>query len=764
MKKIKFNFNTIIKFIALLVIFYLLSKGNINSVYYPFSTGFLFGLMWCNYNVFISSIAYIIGYSLAGFSLVSVIVSVFSVIVLLITYGIHKKLNKKIPFYLLNIYYLISQGAFIFLSITSLKEPILYIVLNLVIGLVFLNAMVLLLKNVLSKNTLKLKYTENICLVLFIIALSSGLYELNIYGFEIIKLATILSILISGYYFKSYYSLIVSVSIGIGAFINCFDLTYVGVYSIFSLTFLAFKSGYKFIPCIAITLIDFVLGFFFKVYGVSFSYLSILPTVIACMIFLCIKEIWLIKIQKAFDINSDSTLYKNIVNRNRESLKRRLIELSDVFFEMDKAFRGLIKGKISDGELVELIKNDICKGVCSECKDYGKCHRTNQKQTQEEFNTMILSGVKRGKLTLMDLPANLTTKCNNINKMINNINNKINAFKNYSNMVVEIDNSKLLLASQLSGVSSLLKNLSTEVNSNINFDAKKEEKLLNELKYNDIDCTDALIYNQTSNIMIVTLIVKTEDINYQKITEIVSKALKHKVTVFNEEYCSLPSYSILSLKTAPKYEIVFGSSNLPKTGNEVSGDCFSLIRIDNDKFMIALCDGMGSGTKASEASNLAINLIENFYKAGFDDDVIVSSINNLLTLGGHEIFSAIDICVIDLQKGWADFVKMGSPNSFIKNKLETTMVSGDALPIGIVEEAKPYTKQVVLKLNDMIILCSDGITDAFRGDENLNNFINNLEAYNPQEVSNQILERAKVLNNGIASDDMTVIVARIFVQ
>ena len=364
----------------------------------------------------------------------------------------------------------------------------------------------------------------------------------------------------------------------------------------------------------------------------------------------------------------------------------------------------------------------------------------------------------------MDLPANLTTKCNNINKMINNINNKINAFKNYSNMVVEIDNSKLLLASQLSGVSSLLKNLSTEVNSNINFDAKKEEKLLNELKYNDIDCTDALIYNQTSNIMIVTLIVKTEDINYQKITEIVSKALKHKVTVFNEEYCSLPSYSILSLKTAPKYEIVFGSSNLPKTGNEVSGDCFSLIRIDNDKFMIALCDGMGSGTKASEASNLAINLIENFYKAGFDDDVIVSSINNLLTLGGHEIFSAIDICVIDLQKGWADFVKMGSPNSFIKNKLETTMVSGDALPIGIVEEAKPYTKQVVLKLNDMIILCSDGITDAFRGDENLNNFINNLEAYNPQEVSNQILERAKVLNNGIASDDMTVIVARIFVQ
>ena len=78
------------------------------------------------------------------------------------------------------------------------------------------------------------------------------------------------------------------------------------------------------------------------------------------------------------------------------------------------------------------------------------------------------------------------------------------------------------------------------------------------------------------------------------------------------------------------------------------------------------------------------------------------------------------------------------------------------------DDVKPFTKQIVLNVGDVIILCSDGISDAFREEENLKNFVNNLQGGNPQEIANQIVERAKTLSNGIAQDDMTVIVARIF--
>ena len=64
----------------------------------------------------------------------------------------------------------------------------------------------------------------------------------------------------------------------------------------------------------------------------------------------------------------------------------------------------------------------------------------------------------------------------------------------------------------------------------------------------------------------------------------------------------------------------------------------------------------------------------------------------------------------------------------------------------------------------MVIMITDGISDAFESFEKFAEFINNITSINPQVVAQTILDEAIKLNGGVAKDDMTVLVARTFLK
>ena len=164
---------------------------------------------------------------------------------------------------------------------------------------------------------------------------------------------------------------------------------------------------------------------------------------------------------------------------------------------------------------------------------------------------------------------------------------------------------------------------------------------------------------------------------------------------------------------------------------------------------------------AEDASELSISLVENFYRAGFDNELILSTVNKLLTLHKQEIFSAMDICVLDERSGLVDFIKMASPKSFIMNEDECRTIETGSLPIGIVDESKPLTKKQVVSGKDFVILLSDGISDSFQSDDELLSCVKSIKTKNPQEFADEMMERALACNNGYAVDDMTVLVVKV---
>ena len=54
------------------------------------------------------------------------------------------------------------------------------------------------------------------------------------------------------------------------------------------------------------------------------------------------------------------------------------------------------------------------------------------------------------------------------------------------------------------------------------------------------------------------------------------------------------------------------------------------------------------------------------------------------------------------------------------------------------------------------------ISDGFKNNDELRDYINNISTNNPQEIAEQILNRVLALNKNIAKDDMSVIVAKVF--
>jgi stage II sporulation protein E len=122
----------------------------------------------------------------------------------------------------------------------------------------------------------------------------------------------------------------------------------------------------------------------------------------------------------------------------------------------------------------------------------------------------------------------------------------------------------------------------------------------------------------------------------------------------------------------------------------------------------------------------------------------------------------MDIGVIDLFNGLADFVKIGSPFSFVITKDSVKIIESNSLPLGILDEMKPTVCSCNLSSGDVIVFLSDGITDSFGSSTDLINFLSTQRALNPKTLADNILEKALFLSNGKALDDMTAFCIRIF--
>ncbi|MBR4720993.1 MAG: SpoIIE family protein phosphatase [Clostridia bacterium] len=210
-----------------------------------------------------------------------------------------------------------------------------------------------------------------------------------------------------------------------------------------------------------------------------------------------------------------------------------------------------------------------------------------------------------------------------------------------------------------------------------------------------------------------------------------------------------------------KYDVSVSVCQEAKSGQEINGD--TVIHFKNgNKYYVVICDGMGSGVAAREISGLTARLFAEFFASGIEKGVAVDMINSALALNAdRESFSSADILEIDMCSGEAEFLKVGSAQSFIKKDNAVEEISSSALPVGILENIAVEPQRYRFSAGDEILMITDGIGEAGCGVLK-NEWIKKIfvsPKVNCEERAKLILEGAKT--RSVFSDDMTVVIIRL---
>ena len=516
------------------------------------------------------------------------------------------------------------------------------------------------------------------------------------------------------------------------------------------------KSGRIAAVC-ALFAVFFSFGYMDGLYGYPSDLLvkSILSVLLPALIFVLIPTPLIREMENRLIFYREKHLSRIAINRNRSAIGEQLFEISAVFREIENAFLS-INNDEADQAARAYVRERITEEICQQCPDRAVCM---EKVDAAMLDCLIELGCMKGKASLIDVPKQLSDVCNRQSELLYAVNRQL---RDYTKYMTETDNAKsgrAMLANQAKGISEILRNLALEQSEPLRLYTDKERALNVALLGAGIVCSEVLLYGDEDNFTLSLVTFGKADV--KKIAAIATHLFGVEMMISERLALSRDKFSCI-LRKKPYFDAAFGVSSIKKEGESVSGDTHSVIKIDERRFMVALSDGMGSGEYARRVSETTISLIESFYRAKMSSDLVLSTVNKLLTFHKEENFACVDIATVDLNNGTASIVKIGSPVGFILSDSTIKVLDNPSLPLGILDSIHPETVEYTLNENDVLLFISDGISDAFGSTADLYEALRNIPQHNPQQLADTLLQRALQAYGGVAKDDMTAVAVRLF--
>lgn len=412
--------------------------------------------------------------------------------------------------------------------------------------------------------------------------------------------------------------------------------------------------------------------------------------------------------------------------------------------------------------------NNVCKAaqfnICSSCGMYRICWGKETKRIVNSFYRLIRSYEQD--FPDVVIPSIFKTRCNKLEEIKILVGNQSRIFNLNQQIKSILCKNMDLMKNTFKEASKMIRTIGNNMPENSNADKVLKEKLLENGIQTDYVYTRDI--DQKMSINITKPSCKSE----RQCELLIPKSLKN---VLGKNFyiqvldCPLKTGSTkCRIKAMAKGNIgvAVGIAGIAKTDCDVSGDGFSFMELKNGKYMLALSDGMGVGKEAAIHSEKTLSVLERLLENGFEPKIALELVNTAMILlsAGHEGFSTLDLTIVDVYNGKTEFIKSGSPATFIKRGSRVSVLKSSSLPVGIVEEISPSRVKKALKVGDIIVMLTDGVLEAFSGETDtykaLCEYLNKIEETNPQEIANMILKKAK--DNAAIKDDMTVLVAKLW--
>lgn len=640
--------------------------------------------------------------------------------------------------------------------------------LSFILTVIFLQSIPLLMTN---KRKQPLKNEEMICMIILLASVMTGAIGWVIYGLQAEHMLARYLVLVFAYAGGA----LLGASAGV---IAGLVLSLASVANLYQMSLLAFagllggllKDGKKFGVSVGL----FIGTALIALYGDGFNgaSLSFMESLVAIGLFIFTPKSVFLYIEKyipgTFEYANEQ---QKQMKKMREITTQKVEQFSHLFQALSKSFAFQTEERAMERkeEEIDEILSKITEKTCQTCFRKEKCWVDLFHDTYNNMVEMLEEIETNGKVST-SMRNRWKAHCHYDQQMMKWMKEEVREAKARSLIMKHAQESRKLVAEQLNGVSKVMDDFVKEIHREKEVHFWQEEQIHDALSDAGLNIGHIDIYTlEEGNVEIEMSVLA--DIGREQAEKIIapmlSDILKEDIIVLKEEpYEKRKDYILITFSSSKTYQVDIGTTAVAKGGGWISGDSHAAVDIGKGKFAVAISDGMGSGERAHEESSSALYILKTILASGMDEEMAIRSVNSILTLRStEEMFSTLDLAIIDLQDATGKFIKIGSTPSFIKRGNEVIQIEASNLPFGAMEHADVDVVTEQLKDGDLLVMMSDGIFDIQSPIENveiwMKRMIGQMETNDPQEMAEQLLERVLRISDGTIDDDMTIMTARI---
>jgi stage II sporulation protein E len=463
---------------------------------------------------------------------------------------------------------------------------------------------------------------------------------------------------------------------------------------------------------------------------------------------------------------------RDYAQKVRDLTAERVEKFSEVFRQLARSFRQMTQAGESARQSRDFdhFVNAVHERACSNCHRQALCWDGQFIQTYKLMTDMMTAVEEEPDLKPSHMPKSWGRICVKTPLVLDILKRQYEVYRNDLHWRQQLQDSRFLVADQLSGVSQVMDDLVKEIRREAQQMELQEGQIRDALDHLGLAIQGIDIISLEEGrieIEIVHAFRTGYDECRKMIAPILSEILGETVSVRNERSGEPAVHlSTVTFASAKAFEVETGVAGAAKDGDMLSGDSFSMLELSNGKFAVALSDGMGNGVRARMESSAALSMLEQLLQSGIDERLAVKSVNSVLLLRSpDEMFATVDLALIDLYTAHATMLKIGSTPSFIKRGREIIPIAANNLPIGILQDIEIDLLRVQLQPGDTLIMMTDGILDspghAINKELWMKRVLQELDADDPQQIADALLDTALRQYPGSVKDDMTVVVTRI---
>ncbi|KGX90069.1 stage II sporulation protein E [Pontibacillus halophilus JSM 076056 = DSM 19796] len=641
--------------------------------------------------------------------------------------------------------------------------------LSSILVLIFMQSVPLLSPKRITKT---LKNEEIICMIILLASILTGTIGWQVYDISVEQVLS--RYLVLGLAFIGGAAIGATVGVVTGLILslaNVADLNQMSLLAFSGLLGGLLKEGRK----LGVGAGLFVATLLIGIYGDGMEALgpSMIETSVAVLLFFVTPESWIRKMARYIPGTSEhSEEQAQYLQKVRDATASRVEQFSSVFQALSNSFDRAQWQMDEDEQTKEtdFFLSNVTEKTCQSCFRKDKCWAQCFDETygyMQELMTELDEGTFKPRRKLHN---DFDRHCVKSDKVIEAMKGELSFYQANQQLKKQVKESRQFVADQLRGVSAVMDDFAKEIlKERVNHE-QQEEAISSALKSMGFEIEKLDIFSLDPGSVDIEMTLSFYDYKGEGakiVAPVLSDILNETIVVKHEEVSPFPNgYCQFSFSSSQKYKVDSGVSHAAKDGGFISGDSYSLIELGAGKHAVAISDGMGNGERAHIESTETLRLLQQILQTGIDEEVAIKSINSILSLRTmDEIFSTLDLAVVDLNDAAVKFLKIGSTPSYIKRGDQLIKIEASNLPMGIITDFDVDVVSEQLKPGDLLIMMSDGIFDGPKHVENIDMWlrrkIREMRTEDPQDVADLLLEEVIRTRSGRIEDDMTVLVTKI---